>query len=111
MFSKFKRFMVFFWGRFHGRAEFALNFESIFKHIDTKKRSCKRCGHEIYVDFIVTDECWDRVTFFTRWNKSSLCLDCFLEVAQDQHYWFKANDFAQISVFINYNWEPLIKQE
>lgn len=111
MFNQLFGFMNLFFYKFRNRLRFAFDFADISKHTDSMKQSCRKCGKETYTDFVVTDNCWKRVTILTPYTETSLCLDCFLELTADSYIRLYPEDFIRIDAYINHKWEPLIKEE
>lgn len=44
--------------------------------------SCKRCGHCFHICWTVKNELWEAVTGAKDGGGGSLCIDCFVELAQ-----------------------------
>lgn len=65
--------------------------------------SCKHCGKCFRINWQVKDEIWNKVAGVTDGSGGSLCIDCFINIAEDKG--IKINDtmFEHISIFLPNN--------
>lgn len=62
------------------------------------KQSCKVCGKNQYIIWIISDEIWNKVGFS---SDKTICLECFTKLAVEKEIWLKITDFDFIK-FQNY---------
>lgn len=55
--------------------------------------SCKNCGKCFHVNWSVKDEVWKQVMNVSDESGGSLCVDCFIDIANKKGFRLSADDF------------------